>query len=58
MSKRVLKQFFEQKIAQCSMNGRDFEKIQKISDHGKLVRLPTKCYLKRLNEKLYLENVE
>ena len=38
--------FRKKKFAQCSMKGRDFENFQKKSDHAKLVRLPTKRYVK------------
>ena len=49
---------FKSSFAWWSMKGRDFEKIQKKSDHAKLVRLPTRCYVNRLNKKLLLENIK
>ena len=49
-----LKHFF----AQCSMECRDFEKVQKKSDRAFLLRLPTKRYVKMLGEKLYLEKLK
>ena len=55
----VLGHFFRKNIfAQCSMEGRDFEKFQKRSNHAKLVQLPSKCYVKRLNKKNYLETIK
>ena len=43
----VLGYFYRKKnFAQYSMNGRDFENFQKKSDQSKLIRLPTKAYVK------------
>ena len=33
-------------------------KSSKKCDHGKLIRLPTKCYVKNLNEKIFMENMK
>ena len=60
MSKRALNvfwsDFFENFDTQCSMKGG--EKIEKESNHGILVRLPFKCYVKRLNKMFYLEIIK
>ena len=40
------------------MEGRDIEKFLKKSDRAKFLRLLTRCNVKRLNEKEYLENMK
>ena len=54
LGRHFRKSFF----AQCSLEGREIEKFLKKSDRSKFLRLLTGCYVKRLNEKFYLEKMK